>query len=192
VEEGGAAFAKQAPDSSGMSAATARPTALKEQRAGPSAEQLDLGEGWNHVVRGGRVVKAPTPHPTPNKPSQPVTEANERPKVTATSKTARPQKSESKTPAAPKPATRKPKTSAVASLKPVAAKPKTRNLVAPKPTPTSPLKDIAPLLAHLPIDECTELICRLASVASLPTGTARAWAILETIIIFLTEYDSTP
>ena len=51
----------------------------------------------------GRVVKSTTP-PTriPNPPSQPVTEASEKPKVTAIRKTARPQKSEPKTTAAPK------------------------------------------------------------------------------------------
>jgi len=35
-------------------------TAPKEQRAGPSAEQMDLGEGWNHVIRGG-VLSRPLP-----------------------------------------------------------------------------------------------------------------------------------
>jgi hypothetical protein len=81
--------------------ATAHLSAPKEQRAGPYAEQMDLAEGWNHV-RGGRVVKA-TIQPTPirNPPSQPVTEASEKPKVTASRKTARPQKFEPKTTAAP-------------------------------------------------------------------------------------------
>jgi hypothetical protein len=32
--------------------------------AEPSAEQESLGPGWNHAVRGGRVVKAATP-PSP-------------------------------------------------------------------------------------------------------------------------------
>jgi len=57
-----AALAKQAPDRGRKSAATAHFTAPKEQRAGPSAEQMDLGEGWNHVVRGG-VVKTTTLQP---------------------------------------------------------------------------------------------------------------------------------
>jgi hypothetical protein len=192
-KEAGAALAKQAPDRGRKSAATARPTAPKEQWAGPSAKQMDLGEGWSHVVRGGRVVKATTPLPTPYHPSQPVTEAPERPKVTATSKTAMPQKSEPKSPAAPKPATGKPKKTAVASVKPAAAKPKTPSLVAPKPTPTSPLEDITPLLAHLSLDECVQLTYRfLTSVASLPRGAARAQALLNTVIIFLAEHDSTP
>jgi len=56
-----------------------------------SAEQTDLCEGWNHVVRGWRVVK-PTTTPTPNpKPTtQQVTEAPSKPKVTATRKKAGP------------------------------------------------------------------------------------------------------
>ena len=58
----------------------------KTQRAGPSAEQTDLGEGWNHVVRGGRVVKATTTPPNPKPSPQPVTEAPSQPKVTATRK----------------------------------------------------------------------------------------------------------
>jgi hypothetical protein len=55
----------------------------------PSAEQIDLCEGWNHVVRGGRVVKATTT-PIPNPSPQPVTKAPEQPKLAATMKTARP------------------------------------------------------------------------------------------------------
>ena len=60
-KEAKAALAKQAPDRGRKSAATAHLTAPKEQRAGPSAEQMDLGEGWNHVVRGG-VLSRPLPH----------------------------------------------------------------------------------------------------------------------------------
>ena len=72
-----AALVKQAPDRDRKSAATAHLTTPKEQRAGLSAEQMDLGEGWNHVVRGGRVVKAtiPSTH-IPNPPSQPVMEVS--------------------------------------------------------------------------------------------------------------------
>jgi len=69
-KEAKAALAKQAPERSQKSVATAQPAAPKAQRAGPSAELKNLGEGWNHVVRGGRVVKATTnppnnPHPNP-------------------------------------------------------------------------------------------------------------------------------
>ena len=96
-------LSKQAPDLGRKSASTDHLTTPKEQWAEPPAEQMDLGEGWNDVVRRGRVVKATTPpNLIPNPPSQPVTEDFEKPKVTATRKTARPQKSKPKTTAAPK------------------------------------------------------------------------------------------
>jgi hypothetical protein len=68
-KEAKAALAKRAPESVRKSAATNRYAAPKAQQAGPSAEQTDLDEGSNHVVRRGRVVKAtttpPNPKPTP-------------------------------------------------------------------------------------------------------------------------------
>jgi hypothetical protein len=57
-KEAKAALTKRTPESVRKSAATNRSAAPKAQQAGPSAEQTDLGEGWNLVVRGGRVVKA--------------------------------------------------------------------------------------------------------------------------------------
>ena len=62
------ALAKQAPQRAPRNAATGHPTAPKAQQAGPTAEQLALGEGWSHVARGGRVAKATatTPPPNPN------------------------------------------------------------------------------------------------------------------------------
>jgi len=59
-KEAKAALAKQAPDSCRKSAATAHLTTPKEQRAGLSAEQMDLGEGWNHVR--GSVLSRPLSH----------------------------------------------------------------------------------------------------------------------------------
>jgi len=59
-KEARAALAKQAPERARKNADIGHPAALKTQRAGPSAEHMDLGEGWNHVVRGGRFVKATT------------------------------------------------------------------------------------------------------------------------------------
>ena len=53
-KEARAALAKQAPQRVPRNA----PAAPKVQQAGPSAEQFALGEGWSHVVRGGRVAKA--------------------------------------------------------------------------------------------------------------------------------------
>jgi len=60
-KEAKAALAKQAPDRGQKNAATAHLTATKEQRAGPSVEQMDLGKWWNNVVRGG-VLSRPLPH----------------------------------------------------------------------------------------------------------------------------------
>jgi hypothetical protein len=53
----------QTPKRAQKSAATGHPAAPKAQRARPFAKQMDLGEGWDHVVRGRRVVKATTPPP---------------------------------------------------------------------------------------------------------------------------------
>ena len=57
--------------------------APKAKQAGPSADQMDLGEGWNHVLRGGRVFKATTnPLPNPKPSHQPVTKAPSKLKMT--------------------------------------------------------------------------------------------------------------
>ena len=53
---------KQALESGQKSDATGHPVAPKAQRAGPPAEQKDLGEGWNHVVRGGVPSRPPPLH----------------------------------------------------------------------------------------------------------------------------------
>ena len=59
-----AAFAKQASECVRKSAVAGKTASPKAQRAGPSAEQMDLGEGWNHVVRGGVSSRSPqTLHP---------------------------------------------------------------------------------------------------------------------------------
>jgi hypothetical protein len=101
---------KQAPDRPGKSADTGHPADPKAQRAGPSVKQMDLNEGWNHVVRGDRVVKATTtPTPNPNRNPPPVKEAPKQPKVTATRNTAGPKKPEPKSTAAAKPAAGKSK-----------------------------------------------------------------------------------
>ena len=69
-----------------MVAASKSAAGPKANQAGPFAEQMDLGEGWSHIVRGGQIVKATIPNPIP----QPVTEAPTQPQVTATKKTAKP------------------------------------------------------------------------------------------------------
>jgi hypothetical protein len=155
---------------------------------------MDLGEGWNHVVREGRVVKATTtPPPNPKLSPQPVTEALTQPKVTATRKTAGPKKPKLKSTAATKPATDKPKKKAAAIVKTVTAKPTTPDLVVPTQSSNSPLEDISDRLDRLPIQACVELTRRLlTSIPSLPTGAARPRAVLKTVILFVAEYGSTP
>ena len=79
-KEAKAALGKRAPGVR-KSAATSQSAAPKAQGAGPSAEQTELGEVWNHVFRGGRVVKATTtPKSNPKPTSQPVTEVPSQPK----------------------------------------------------------------------------------------------------------------
>ena len=155
---------------------------------------MDLGNGWNHMVRGGRVVKATTtPPPIPNPSPQPITEAPKQPKVTTTRKTARPKKPEPKSTAAPKPAAGKPKKKAAVSVKTVDAKPTTPDLVVLTLSSITPLEEISDLLDLLPLEACVELTCWLfTSISSLPTGAALPWAVLKTVILFVAEYGSTP
>jgi len=65
-----AALAKRAPFvRSKMGSAPSPPVTPKAQRSEPTTEQVTLGQGWNHVVRRGRVIKAaspPSPNPTPS------------------------------------------------------------------------------------------------------------------------------
>ena len=57
-----AALAKQAPERRLKSVATGQLLLLKV--SGPIPLKMDLVEGWNNVVRGGRVDKATTTLPT--------------------------------------------------------------------------------------------------------------------------------
>ena len=59
-----AALAKRAPEQGPKSINTGHPVAPKAQRARPSAEQMDLGEGWCDVVQGG-VSSGPRPTQLP-------------------------------------------------------------------------------------------------------------------------------
>ena len=66
-KEAKAALAKRTPEKGRKMVATSKPTAApKANQAGPSAEQMDHGEGWSHIVRGGRTVKASVPKPSHN------------------------------------------------------------------------------------------------------------------------------
>ena len=131
----------------------------------------------NHVVRRGRAVKDTTTPPTKPNPipaPQPVTEAPEQAKATATRKTTRPEKPEPKPTAGCKLAAWKPTKKAAVSTNTAAGKPKTPNLVVPTQSSTSPLEEISYLLDHLHLQACVELNCRLlTSISSLPTGGAR-------------------
>ncbi len=80
---------------------------------------MDLGEGWSHVVRGGRVVRASAPSAIPKPTPQPVTKAPKVPQVTATAKEVKPEKVKPKITAAPKKAAVKPKKAASTGAKPV-------------------------------------------------------------------------
>jgi hypothetical protein len=171
-KEAKVAIAKLAPLGVRKIAATSHSAAPKAQRAGPSAEQTDVGEGWNHVVLEGHVVKATTtPPPNPKPSPQPVTEAPSQPKVTATRNTAGPKKPKSKFTAATELAAGKTKKKAAASVKTAAAKSTTPDLVVPTQSSTSPIEKISYLFYHLPIHACVELTRRLlTSISSVATG----------------------
>ena len=62
-KEATAALVKQAPERGRKSVSTGQPAAPKAQRAGLSTEQMDLGEGWNHVFRGGVSSRLQPLHP---------------------------------------------------------------------------------------------------------------------------------
>jgi hypothetical protein len=149
---------------------------------------MDLGEGWSHVFRGGRIVKAITP-PNPKPIPQPVTEAPTDPQVTATTKKAKHDKAEPKTIAAPSAASVQPKKVETTGAKPVAA---TQLVANPHPN-ISPLKGISDPIDNLPVEACVELTRRLlASILSLHKGAGRPRAVLKTVILFVAEYGSTP
>jgi len=122
--------------------ATGHPVAPKAKRAQPSAEQRDVGAGWNHVDRGCLVVKENTLTPNPN--PKPVTEVPKQPTLTTTTKqTVKPKNHAPKTTAAFKSATENPKKKGTTDVKTMANNPKTTNLVVTTHTTTSPLDDIS-------------------------------------------------
>ena len=136
---------------------------------------------------GGVVMATTTPptNPHPKSLPQPVTESPEKPIVTGSRVTARPQKPEPKSKAAPKRAHGKSKKKAAASVKIVTATPTTPRLVVPTQSPTSPIEEISDLLHHLPIHVCVELTRRLLmSVSSLPTGAVGPLAVMKTVITY--------
>ena len=141
----------------------------------PSAEQLILGDGWNHVLRGGRVAKAqpaPPPKPTPTE----VTEAPKKAPVKSTSKKARSKKPAPKVSVVPEKA---PTTKA--STKQCVPKPAPTKQLVPLPTVNPSPVEISDLLDTLPMNACVELTRRLlTAVLSLPSKPARSRAVMKT------------
>ena len=144
----------------------------------------------------GRVVKATTPASTslhPNHPPQPVSGALEQPIVTATMETARPQKPEPKSTAAPN--------GLLGSLRrkqPRVSKPRPPH--PQHPTWWSPPKFPTP---HSSKSQISSITSRSMHVWSLlfgssrrslpsPQRAARPHAVLKTEILFAAEYGSTP
>jgi hypothetical protein len=134
--------------------------------AKPSLDQENLGPGWNHVVRGGRVVKAAAMRNSAPTPS----EAIARTERQAVSKGGR------ANPARP----------VVPVANPTAPAPKETDPTSPKGQ--SPLQDILDILETLSPRVCVELTrCLLDAIPSLISGEARSRAILK-IVLFISEY----
>jgi hypothetical protein len=145
----------------------------------------------NHVVRGGRAVKAtmPTsPNPTPISVTVPQT----RDEVTATRKKGRTAKSAPIVTVGPKQA---PVTQPAKPAKHrQSSQPTPMVLVAPSQTTStqSPLEEISDILNNLPLKGCVELTRRLlTSVPTLPAGPARTRAVLKIVVLFVADYGST-
>ena len=152
-----------------------------------SAEQLSLGDGWSHVLRGSRVAKAQTAPPHIQSPTE-VTEAPKKAPVTSTSKKARSKKPAPKVSAAPKKDPTKKASTTQCIEKPTTS----QQLVPSSAANPSHLEEILDLLDTLPMDACVELTRRLrTTVPSLPSGPARSRAFLKIVVLFVVEYGST-
>jgi hypothetical protein len=135
----------------------------------PTSEQEALGSGWNHVVQGGRIVKAQaTSSPTPTTP-----DLDRRPERQAVLTDGHCKSAGLEAPV-------------------VKSKPHLSKHPDSTPTPNSQslLEGIADLLDNLPTKACIEFTRRLLSTAAaLPTGDDRPRAILKTVILFIAECD---
>jgi hypothetical protein len=184
-KEAKAAIARRAPEGPVMrSGAHSGEVRKAPTQPLPSAEQLSLGDGWNHVLRGGRVAKAqPARPPKPTRTK--VTAAPKKAPVKSTSKKAKSKKPAPKVSAAPK---RAPTTKA--STKECVAKPALPKQLVPPVTPSP--AEISYLLDTLPINACVEVTRRLLrTFPSLPPGPAQSRAVLKTVILFVAKYGST-
>jgi hypothetical protein len=136
-KEARTALTKRAPtDRSKVGGTPSPPSAPKAKQAVPSAEQQGLGSGWNHVIRGGRIVKAATP----TSPNPPLAESPARTKV-ATNKT-----KGVTTKSAPKVTTGHKQASSTKQKKPVkpaqASQPKPKKWWLPDPSSHPPRKSL--------------------------------------------------
>jgi hypothetical protein len=160
----------------------------KAQRLVPTAEQERLEQGWNHVIRGGRVIKAASP-PSPNFTPCPVTPSPTRNELETTGKKGKTAKSTPKVKVGPKQAPANEVTKPAKPKQPSQTTP--MNPVAPTQTNHSPI-EISDLLDKLPLNACVELTRRLlTSISTLPTGSARTRAVLKVVILFVAQYGST-
>jgi hypothetical protein len=160
--------------------------APKAQRAGPSAEQMDLGEGWNHVVRGGVWSRPPQlqsqipllsrSRRRPSSLKWPL--PGRRPGLR--SRSANLQQALSCCWEAKEESSRECQNSGCQTHY--------TDLVVPIPPPHSTK---LPISIAFP-SKHMELIRRLLTSISLPTGAASPRALLKTVILFVAEYGSTP
>jgi hypothetical protein len=168
-KEAKAAAAKRAQGERGRNdGVSTRLPAPKSAPPKPSPEQEKHGHGWNHVVRGGCIVKAQSS-------SSP---------TSASSDTGRTERQVALTDGQRKPAC--PEVSAVESQSP---RSKQTDSAPSAPQDQTPLEGIADLLENLPNKARVELTRHLLSTASsLPTGEASSRAVLKTVILFIPEY----
>jgi hypothetical protein len=152
----------------------------------PSPEQMSLGDVWNDVLRGDRVVKAQTA--TPPQHSTQVAETPKKAPVTSTSKKATSKNPAPKVSAAPKMAPTK-----KASTKQCVAKPTAYKQLVPTPTVNPyPLEGIPDLLDTLRMDTCVDLTRRIfAAVPSLTSGPARSREVQKAVVLLVPEYGIT-
>jgi hypothetical protein len=135
-KEAKAALAEPTPVVRSKGGSAPRLAALKAKLAEPSAEQVNLGPGWNHVVRGGRVFRAAPADPLPTSHLVPVNRTTTvKTNTSAKGKTA---KSAPKVTVGPK---QTPVTKSVKPTKPTKTlQPETKKLVVPAHPDRSPIE----------------------------------------------------
>jgi hypothetical protein len=118
VEKAKAAFVKRAAEYVRMITAKSHTVPPRAQRAGPSAEQMDLGEGCNHVVGRGLLSMPPSLHHLIlNLLLSLERRRPRRPKMSATMINAGPKSSKPKSTGTTKPAAGKEKEKSTANVK---------------------------------------------------------------------------